>query len=99
MKDQCLKYLDDLIDFVLSENGKQIDKWGIQDHDLCIWDTILHEEVGELSKAILENKFGGVSATAILHEAIQCVTISLKIAEMVYAYDIVGMAERRPEED
>ena len=38
---------------------RQIDKWGVQEHEPLIWNAILVEEVGEVSKAILETWFQG----------------------------------------
>ena len=42
---------------VAKELQRQIDKWGIQHHDPLVWNAILGEEVGEVSKAILETWF------------------------------------------
>ncbi len=37
-----------------AERVRQDRKWGVQDHDHFMWNTILMEEVGELSEAILD---------------------------------------------
>lgn len=39
---------------VLDERRAQDDKWGVQNHDPFAWLTILMEEVGEASEAVLE---------------------------------------------
>lgn len=36
------------------ERDNQDAKWGIQNHGLLLWNAILGEEVGEVSRAILE---------------------------------------------
>ena len=38
------------------ERCRQDSKWGVKDHNRFVWLTILTEEVGEVSKAALENK-------------------------------------------
>lgn len=84
MKDLCLNGLDDLKELVLAENERQLQKWGIQDHNSVVWYTILAEEVGELAQAMLEYHFscGNKNRQAIVKEAIQSATLCLKIAEM-----------------
>jgi hypothetical protein len=47
-----------LID-VIAERGKQDAKWGVQDHEITMWLTILMEEVGEAAKDILDSRHGG----------------------------------------
>lgn len=44
----------DIFEDVKRELRRQIDKWGVQVHDPLVWNAILVEEVGEVSKAILE---------------------------------------------
>lgn len=45
------------------EMRKQIDKWGQQNHHPYIWQNILMEEVGEVSKAILQTEMEGKKKT------------------------------------
>lgn len=40
---------------VNEERGRQESKWGEQNHSPYFWLVILMEEIGELSKAVLEN--------------------------------------------
>lgn len=44
----------DIFHDVKRELRRQIEKWGIQEHEPLVWNAILVEEVGEVSKAILE---------------------------------------------
>lgn len=53
------RYDDVIIGQVKSEMQRQIDKWGVQEHEPLVWNAILGEEVGEVSKAILETWFQG----------------------------------------
>lgn len=62
---------------VTAEDKAQIKKWGNQVHTADRWDTILGEEVGELSKAMLEQDL-----VEIEKEGIQAATLALKIAWM-----------------
>ena len=82
MKDRCLKNMDRLIKMILDEHKHQLDKWGIQDHDINEWLNFTMEELGELAEAISEHKYRDGSKGNIVYEAIQVVTLALKIAEM-----------------
>jgi len=48
----------DLLELVVTERVRQDIKWGEQNHNPFVWMNILMEEVGEASKAILEDKLG-----------------------------------------
>ena len=63
-------------DLVHEERIRQDDKWGIQNHNPFIWLAILGEEVGELNKAILEDKFGGMQEENIQKEIIQIAAVT-----------------------
>ncbi|KKM70245.1 hypothetical protein LCGC14_1442640 [marine sediment metagenome] len=84
MKDKCLRNLYELTKMVAKENDRQLDKWGVQNHDPAMWLTITAEEFGEMARAILANEFDVNEDTApnIVKEAIQTATLCLKIAEM-----------------
>lgn len=83
--DLCLvgASFDEIKQMVQEENRKQLDKWGIQQHTLTTWHTILSEEVGSLAKAVLCHEFGNGEKKDIVKEAIQVATLALKIAETV----------------
>lgn len=40
----------------LAENYRQVEKWGLQDHDTGYWLGIFMEEAGEIAKAFIEAK-------------------------------------------
>ena len=84
MKDLCLT--DDsfvkLKSLILHENLKQLEKWGVQDHDPFRWIAFTLEELGELSEAISEWTFREGTVEDVVKEAIQTTTLALKIAEM-----------------
>ena len=44
---------------VVDERGRQLQKWGIQNHTPIEWLAILGEEVGEALKEALEHHFTG----------------------------------------
>ena len=84
MRDLAFDHWDDLLKLVLEENGRQLDKWGYQNHDPFRWMVFLTEEVGELAAEIADNVWGRKDATdaTVALEAIQVATLALKIAEM-----------------
>lgn len=60
-----------IFDLVRSERAKQDAKWGEQNHEGMFWNLIALEEIGEISKAILEKDFTNyiielVQTTAVL---------------------------------
>ena len=68
---------EEALGMVASEDISQREEWGNQCHSIYKWQTIAMEEVGELSKAMLEADLG-----AIEKEATQAATLLLKIAWM-----------------
>ncbi len=54
--DDKLTYNRAILDEVMLERMRQEAKWGSQAHNPDRWNTILTEEVGEVARAILENK-------------------------------------------
>ena len=50
------EYDEAILREVGAERCKQEVKWGAQAHTPMKWLTILHEETGEVARAILENK-------------------------------------------
>ncbi|WP_286589676.1 MazG-like family protein [Sphingobacterium sp. N143] len=41
----------------LSECDRQLDKWGVQNHNPLMWHAILGEEFGEVAKEVVEYSF------------------------------------------
>ncbi len=81
MKDLCFRKID-LLGEIGDENLRQLDKWGIQDHEPFEWLGFATEELGETAKAIGEWSYRGGAARDVVKEAIQTATLMLKIAEM-----------------
>ena len=44
---------------VARERGRQLRKWGVQDHPIADWFLILGEEVGEAQREACEHVFSG----------------------------------------
>jgi NTP pyrophosphatase (non-canonical NTP hydrolase) len=65
------------------EKDKQIKKWGSQTHTLGTWNTILSEEFGEVSEAILEYLSDKKSIKDIRDELIQVITVSANIYDFL----------------
>ena len=72
------------IELLLGEDGRQVDKWGIQVHSPFEWLTYTAEELGELAKAISEHVYREAPCSEIFKEAIQVATLALKIAKMSF---------------
>jgi len=82
LTDQKLVSLRHLMSLVQSENLFQIEKWGVQSRSPFEWNAYLNEEVGELARSICEHYYRGGDKKHVIREAIQVVTLALKIAEM-----------------
>ena len=85
MKDLELK-TSGIFGLIISESDRQIEKWGIQDRHPFEWLAILTEEVGELSRAILEWEWRNGGKGEVEKEAVQIATLAMKIGEM-FAYE------------
>ena len=72
-----------VLEEVIEERVCQEQKWGEQNHDPFKWATILGEEVGEVSRAILEMHFGEDPAMVadIRAELIQVAAVAVAFAE------------------
>ena len=55
--DEVVRVTRLVLDEVAIERMRQDAKWGQQNHDPFVWNTILLEEVGEAAKEILEGHF------------------------------------------
>lgn len=60
------------------ERRRQDEKWGEQNHRDEIWLAILSEEIGEVSQALLHNKFGGTHAGTLREELIQVTAVAIQ---------------------
>lgn len=73
---------NEALDLIAAEDVAQREKWGDQTHSIYKWVLILSEEVGELSKAVLESYHSDLCLRDIVKEAVQVATVALKIAWM-----------------
>ena len=67
---------EEIVNLILSERKKQDVKWGEQNHNIYKWLAILGEEVGEVNKAALEDKYGDV-----IDELIQVGAVTIAMIE------------------
>ncbi len=65
------------------EREKQNNKWGEQNHTDEIWLAILSEEIGEVSQAMLHNRFGGHAAGTLRKELIQVAAVAIQWLECI----------------
>ncbi len=71
----------EIVEEVLKERRRQDEKWGEQNHAPSIWTDILMEEVGEVSRAILEATFGQDSWEEYRKELIQVAAVAIAAVE------------------
>lgn len=81
MKDRLLKN-SKVWEWIGVENGRQVDKWGVQNRTPEEWYLFLAEEVGELAQAIGEWKYRKGKAENVAKEAMHSAVLALKICEM-----------------
>ena len=78
--------IDDSIDFIKAERERQTVLYGIQDHNIEIWEIILAEEYGEMNTAICDFIFkykGWNSYEKIIEEAIHTAAVAIQIIEKI----------------
>lgn len=63
-----------------AEHRHQLNKHGIQYEEATEWLAYLTEEVGELSKAILDHNYQGGDPQKVRDEAAQVMTLAAKMA-------------------
>lgn len=68
---------------LILERKRQDDKWGEQNHDPCVWMTILTEEVGEVAKEALRMRFALGDLALYRAEAIQVAAVALAMVECI----------------
>ena len=77
----------EIYDLIDAERYRQYEKWGNQRHDMTGWMLILMEEVGELSREVLEDHFKKFymkdpdRADRIKKELIQVAAVCVQILE------------------
>lgn len=76
---------DDFYMAVEEERGRQLDKWGVQNHDSGKWSRILGEEFGEVCKAANEK-----DDTGLRRELVEVAAVCLAWLE-----DLCGATEVR----
>lgn len=70
-----------ILGMVEAEMDRQVTKWGVQLHPPLVWNAILGEEVGEVSKAILEtwhqNRDDADQGEQYLRELVQVAAVAI----------------------
>lgn len=74
-------YLAIVLNDIMQERARQDEKWGEQNHKPPVWLTILMEEVGEASQAVLHEKFGGHAAENLREEMVQVAAVAVAFIE------------------
>lgn len=72
---------EEIFNEVFEERKKQDVKWGEQNHHPGVWQNILMEEVGEVSKEVNENKFNAKEFSDYRKEMIQVAAVAIAAIE------------------
>lgn len=68
---------------IANERRRQNKKWGEQNHADEWWLAVISEELGEVSQAILHNKFGGHAAGTLREELVQVAAVAVQWLECI----------------
>lgn len=82
-----------IVNKVLTERLRQDRKWGEQNHELHVWTDILGEEIGEISKALLEEQFGDGTNEHIAVELVQSAAVIFAMLEFMERHDMVKISD------
>jgi NTP pyrophosphatase (non-canonical NTP hydrolase) len=84
--------VSDIYADIAAERGRQHQKWGTQRHDFPVWITVLSEEVGEVSQAILQYRqvASDRRLKAMREEAVQVAAVAVAMIEHIDELDSEG---------
>lgn len=68
---------------VVAERCRQTARWGVQDHSLPEWVSILTEEVGEAAQAANHAHWDGAGMAHLREELIQVAAVAVQIVEAI----------------
>ena len=91
---------NDIIDFntkmlkfapILTEQVRQLSKWGMQNHDPSFWHLILSEEMGEVAEAILKTVGEGHTKNwhDVIEELVQVQAVAQSMIESIKRNQII----------
>lgn len=76
--------VDEALERIRQERQRQVDKWGDQSHhEPLYWLGILTEEIGEIAKAMIEDKDTATITTEIVHAA----AVACQMIEVASTWD------------
>jgi NTP pyrophosphatase (non-canonical NTP hydrolase) len=87
---------NEVLNDISVERERQYRKWGVQEHDDLIWLAILTEEVGEVSQAILQSRFGGDHAGTEYTELVEAVSVGIQWLEHMRRKKAEDAARQKP---
>lgn len=96
-----LPFMARLREEMFQEEGRQVEKWGVQSHSPERWALITTEEFGEAMKELNEIIFRPTpeAQEAFHHEMVQTITLLAKMLEMAEAYGPFGRGRSLWESD
>ena len=81
------------------ERIKQDLKWGVQNHSPEVWMLILGEEVGEVNKALVENRFDNRGLESYRDELIQVGAVVVAMLECLERSSGIISSDTKKEKD
>lgn len=95
MDQELLTEIQRVLDDVVAERKRQVDKWGTQRLEWPVWLAVLTEEVGESAEAALEAHFEtSTSLDHLREELIQVAAVAVAIVEHIDAIDLASEQPR-----
>jgi len=84
LKDSQILNIGNLLQAITDERGRQLLKWGIQEHPLLYWQSIAKEEIGEFTKEVNDHYAGETKdLTKMKYELMQAITVLCNIYDML----------------
>lgn len=82
--EQTVQGIDRVLSDVKKQRMKQLERWGIQEHDPKTWYAILGEEFGEIGKEIAEGEINGVfNMAAYREECLHTAAVALAMVQFI----------------
>jgi hypothetical protein len=81
--EQVYHGIDRVLPLVRRQREKQIEKWGVQEHDPAMWYAILGEEFGEVGKEIAEGRIKDFDVAKYRKECLHTAAVALAMVQCI----------------
>lgn len=73
----------EVLERVIRERIRQDATFGVQNHDMAYWNVILTEQVGQMSQAVCDMRWGGKPDTEVAKQAVQVAAVAVAVVECI----------------